>query len=446
MKNPLEKLKEKFKNAEDNSSRDSGTGGFWTSTAKKIGNYFNTEPQKEKVLMHEDFDAAGDIYYASVSAHYKVAQRVLVVVLVLFLLISIITNYREITFDNFYYLIKDFTSASDAGQNYYETLSYESDSRQSFALYRGGIVTVSPSKISIFTATGRRTLNDTSQFSSPFAVSSDKYVLFYDTVGNNFSIYNSFARVYSEKLDNPVMMASLAADGSFAVVTKSSTGAWLVNVYNKDFKIKANIPVDGYVFSIDLNSDEKKLSVLSYERGDGTGRTDLTVYDISKLSDEKGNIVETEKELSFDGEFPVKCGYMKDGILAVITDKSVRIYGSNYVLKNEKADYSGGTLTGYSISEGGVAISSMRSANSYLLAYDGKGRMLCDKNVSYNISDVSVYDSKIFLRIDQGIVRMDTANGEEEMLSCGNGKMLIYNGDTALVCGESKAEYLVFGK
>ena len=435
-------MKKKEKNG-TNEKRESLSS---SELVKKLRDYFNTEPQRIKVLSQEDFNAAGDTYYASVSASYKVAQRILIILLVFFIVISVIANFNEITYDNFHYLIKDFTSASDAGQNYYETLSYESDSRQSFALYRGGIVTVSPSKISIFTATGRRTLNDTSQFSSPFAVSSDKYVLFYDTVGNNFSIYNSFARVYSEKLDNPVMMASLAADGSFAVVTKSSTGAWLVNVYNKDFKIKANIPVDGYVFSIDLNIDEKKLSVLSYERGDGTGRTDLTVYDISKLSDEKGNIVETEKELSFDGEFPVKCGYMKDGILAVITDKSVRIYGSNYVLKNEKADYSGGTLTGYSISEGGVAISSMRSANSYLLAYDGKGRMLCDKNVSYNISDVSVYDSKIFLRIDQGIVRMDTANGEEEMLSCGNGKMLIYNGDTALVCGESKAEYLVFGK
>lgn len=446
MKNPFEKLKEKFNKGSDDTSLGSSESGFWTSTLKKIGNYFNTEPQKEKVLKHEDFDAAGDVYYASVSAHYKVAQRVLVLILVFFLLFSIATNYREITFNNFYYLIKDFTSASDAGQNYYETLSYESDSRQNFVLYRGGIATVSPSKISIFTATGRRTLNDTSQFSSPFAVSSDKYVLFYDTVGNNFSIYNSFARVYNGKLDNPVMTASLGRDGSFAVVTRSSTGSWLVKVHDKDFNLKSEIPISNYIFSIDLNSDVQKLSVLSYERGDGTGRTHLMVYDISKMGDNKGNIVTKEKDLSLNGEFPIKCGYMKDGNLAVITDKSVRIYGSNYVEKNGEGGLIGGTLTGYSISESGVAISSMRSANSYLLAYDGNGRLLCDRSVSYNISDVSVYDSKIFLRIDQGIVRMDTSTGEEEKLTCGNGKMLIYNSDTALVCGESKAEYLIFSK
>ena len=187
MENPFKKLKDKLEGSRKNQEA-TDNGSFLSSAAKKIGNYFNTEPQKEKVLKHEDFDAAGDVYYATVSAHYKVAQRVLVLVLVLFLLFSVIANYKEITFDNFYYLVKDFTSASDAGQNNYETLSYESDSRQSFVLYRGGIATVSPSKVSIFTATGRRTLNDVSYFSSPFAVSSDKYVLFYDTVGNNFSI------------------------------------------------------------------------------------------------------------------------------------------------------------------------------------------------------------------------------------------------------------------
>ena len=36
----------------------------------KIGHFFNPEPQKEKVLRHEDFNAAGDVYYASVSAGF----------------------------------------------------------------------------------------------------------------------------------------------------------------------------------------------------------------------------------------------------------------------------------------------------------------------------------------------------------------------------------------
>lgn len=446
MKDPFGKLKKRFNKESDENADSSSLETPFVLFAKKIGNYFNTEPQREKVLKHEDFNAAGDIYYASVSAHYKIAQRVLVLILVFFLVFSIITNYREITFDNFYYLIKDFTSASDVGQNNYEILSYESDSRQNFVLYRGGIATVSPSKISIFTATGRRTLNDTSQFSSPFAVSSDKYVLFYDTAGTKFSIYNSFSRVYHEELDNPVKLADLGEDGSFAVVTKSSTGSWHIRAYNKSFKLKSIIPESNYIFSIDLDSEQQKLSVLSYERGDGTGRTSLTVYDLSKMDDKSGNKVQIEKEIRFDGEFPVKCGYMQKGILAVITDKCVRIYDNSFEEKNGKIDFSGGTLTGYSISDEGVAVSAMNSASSSLVAYNGYGDLLYNRSVSYNVSDVCVYGSKVFLRIDQGIVRIDTSKNSTELLSSGSGKMLIYNSETALVCGESKAEYLIFSK
>ena len=368
MKNPFEKFKKKRdENNHEDYEQTSSNGRFMT-VVKKIGNYFNTEPQKEKVLSHEDFDAAGDVYYASVSAYYKVSQRILVLLLAFFIVFSIITNFQEITFDNFYYLIKDFTSASDVGQNNYEILSYESDSRQNFVMYRGGIATVSPSKISIFTATGRRTLNDTSAFSSPFAISSDRYVLFYDTAGNKFSIYNSFARVYNEELDNPVKTAALGDDGSFAVVTRSSTGSWNIRLYTKSFTHKATIPISDYIFSITLDSELQKLSVLSYERGNGTGRTNLIVYDLSKMSDNKGNEISIEKELSFDGEFPVKCGYLNKGILAVITNRSVRIYDKNYESKNEDVDISGGNLTGYHISKEGVAVSVMRSSTSRVRA------------------------------------------------------------------------------
>ena len=446
MKNPFEKFKKQKEDHSQDGYDDSSNNGKFITVIKKIGNYFNTEPQKEKVLSHEDFDAAGDIYYASVSAHYKVAQRILVLLLVFFIVFSIITNFQEITFDNFYYLVKDFTSASDVGQNNYETLSYESDSRQNFVMYRGGIATVSPSKISIFTATGRRTLNDTSTFSSPFAVSSDRYVLFYDTAGNKFSVYNSFARVYNEELENPVKTASLGDDGSFAVVTRSSTGSWNIRLYTKSFTHKATIPVGSYIFSIDLDSELQKLSVLSYERGNGSGRTNLTVYDLSKMSDNKGNEISIEKELSFDGEAPIKCGYLDKGILAVITNRSVRLYDKNYESRNEDVDISGGNLTGYHISKEGVAVSVMRSSSSSLLAYDGNGKLLCDRGVSYNVSDVCVYGSKIFLRIDQGVVRIDPSNNERQLLTSSSGKMLIYNGETALICGESKAEYLIFNK
>ena len=92
--------KNKGKSTKDTSAR--------SSFILKVKDLFDPQPQKEKVLRHEDFNRAGDTYYATVSAGYKVMQRVLVLILALFLAFSVITNFREITYDNFFYLILSF--------------------------------------------------------------------------------------------------------------------------------------------------------------------------------------------------------------------------------------------------------------------------------------------------------------------------------------------------
>ena len=231
MKNPFD-LKDKEQPTE---SESEGSSGRIAGVAQRIGRFFSHEPQKEKVLRQEDFHAAGDLYYASVSAGYKVIQRFLWVFFVCFMAVSVILNYKVITYDNFFYLFRDFSSAVDAESTNYETLSYESSPGQQFSLYRGGIAVVSPSGISAFTATGRRTLRAESGFSAPYVVCSDQYMLVYDTAGNSFSVYNSFARVYTEKLEYPVTDACFGEDGSFAVVTREASRRTVVHIYDRDF-------------------------------------------------------------------------------------------------------------------------------------------------------------------------------------------------------------------
>ena len=59
-------------------------------------------------------------------------------------------------------------------------------------------------------------------------------------------------------------------------------------------------------------------------------------------------------------------------------------------------------------------------------------------------TDIGVYGRYIFIRTESGVIRLDSkATTEEELLS-DQGKMLVYDENTALICGTSKAEYLVF--
>ncbi len=412
--------------------------------SQRVRQFFSTEPLKEKVLQHEDFTAAGDEYYAHVSAAYKVAQRILWISFVCFLTLTIALNYQHITYDNFYYLIKDMSGAAQAGNSQYETLSYESDSRQNFVLYRGGVATVSPSKLSLFTATGRRTLNATSSYSSPYVISSNKYVLVYDTSGTTFSLYNTFSRVHTETLDYPITNAHIADDGSFVIVTRTADSRAMIYLYNKSFKRVAEISGDYYVFDAVMDSDQKKLALLTYDVGQGTGCTALAIYDLAKMEREK-EITKIE-QIKYEGEFPLSCGFLGNDTFAVLTDQCIRILDGSYEVKEISDNYSGGTLTGYCLNEAGVAVSYSDSSKNLVIAFDKSGNMLYNDFVTFTVSDIAVYEDYVFLQTEQGVTRIYAPTGAEEHLSSGQGKLLIYNADTALVCGESKAEYLAFKK
>ena len=433
MKNPFKRNKSKIEYTAESEERKNKSE---TSFGQRLKEYFSTEPQKEKVLRHEDFNAAGDVYYASVSAAYKIAQRILWMLFIFFLIFSIITNFREITYDNLFYLIKDFSSAADAENNNYETLSYESDSRQTFALYRGGIATVSPSKLSIFTATGRRTLNSTSSFSSPYLISSNKYVMAYDTSGKTFSIYNSFARVHTETLEYPVSNACFAEDGSFAIVTRSADSRSIIYVYNKSFKRVSELRADYYIFDLVIHKERNCLAMLYYDEGNGTGRSTLSVRDLSTL--------EETKRLTFDGEFSLACGFLENNRFALLSDRYIRIFDQDFDEKERSRDYSNGTITGYSLSEQGACVSVTLSSSNWIIAFDKSGNLLYNESVSFTVSDIAVYNSYIFLQSEQGVTRISGTSQTQSYLKSGTGKLLIYNENTALVCGESKAEYLIF--
>ena len=250
----------------------------------RVGSFFDPEPQKERVLSREDFKAAGDVYYASVSAFYKIFERLLWVVLAVFLAVSLATNYKEITYDNFFYLLRDFSTAAESEASNYQILSYDSDPRQNFALYRGGVVSASPSSVSVFTASGRRTLKSNNDYYSPNVISCDKYVLVYDTASSDFSVYNSFSKVYNQTLDAPITDACFNSGGEFALSTRQNDTKTFIYLYDEDIKLRGRIPDSRFNFDIALNDSGTRVAALYYTSGDGIGETALCIYDVAGSS------------------------------------------------------------------------------------------------------------------------------------------------------------------
>jgi len=404
----------------------------------KVGGFFDPEPQKEKVLNKEDFRGAGDVYFASVSAFYKVVERILWVLLILFVVFSLLTNYKEITFNNFFYLLKDFSSAVDSETSNYQILSYDSDKRQKFALFRGGIVSASPSSVSIFTTSGRRSLRNNNDYYSPNLVACDKYVLVYDSASSSFSVYNSFSKVYNQKLEDPITDAEFAEDGSFAVATRQADMKTVIRLYGKNIKERGYVPQSDYVFDMALSSSDNRLATIAYDVGTGTGETIVTVYDVKS-----SNTAKKLFDLSIDGEFPLSCSYLENGKLAVVTNRSIRIFDEDFKQSKNEGFYEA-TVSAFNVSKNGaIAVVSSGSVRT-VYAFNSKGNLVYNKTIGENIIKADIVGDYLFLQTATGVIRINTDDKTRQFLTSSQGSMLVYSEDTAIVCGEAKAEYLVF--
>lgn len=416
--------------------------------AYRFARFFQTEPQKEKVLRREDLDGAGDTYYATVSAGYKVAQRIFCVILVAFLLISIVTNYREITYGNLFYFVRDFGNAVDLASSGNETLSYDVYPNQNFSLYRGGIAAVSPTNVHIFTATGRRTLKSEAAFSTPITVCSDRYVLVYDLGGTTFSMYNSFSKVYTESLadqSETLTDAAQSDSGVFAVGSRSHAYKSVIRVYNKSMKPIGKYSKDLYASDIALNAEGTRMAVLYYDVGDGQGRTTVRMFDISPESrvDDEDRLL---WENAYHGQFPMQCAFLNEESLAVISDCALYVLGMDGD-EIRSATYASGSVCAMHAGEQGAAVAVRAGAlqdRTRLIAFDKNGKMLYNDVIASNVKFLDMAEQYVFLRSESGVLRLDTISGEEQFEECQSGTMLVYDAKTVIVCAASKAVYLKF--
>ena len=136
---------------------------------------------------------------------------------------------------------------------------------------------------------------------------------------------------------------------------------------------------------------------------------------------------------------------MENRSFALVTNGAVRIFDDSFEeTVAESYEYHGSNVTGFYVGSQGVAVSAMGSSKTEVIAFDQAGKLLYHDVVAASVTDVAVFSEYIFLQTETGVIRMHTGTKEEEELSSGHGKMLLYNEHTAVICGDSKAEYLVF--
>jgi hypothetical protein len=150
-------------------------------------------------------------------------------------------------------------------------------------------------------------------------------------------------------------------------------------------------------------------------------------------------------EVEIDGEFPIGCSFIDGDRIALLTNNAVHIYDKN-CKETEELTFYGESIRAFEVSADGVAVVTGSESEKNVRAFDKKGNLVYNSSIAENVSALSLEGGYLFMRTATGVIRIDIRKEESEFLACDNGKMLVYGEDTAMVCGDARAEYLVFGK
>lgn len=425
LKNPLPRLKKTFAGLFDRAS------GYVRGVGRQTDEILSGEPI--------DFSAPSIPYYENLAARLGFARVVLYMVLLVFVVVTVISNHRLITYENLYYLAKDIGAASQTAKAQADSLSYPISSKGSdFALYRGGLVISGGEVVTAMSASGRQTLSVNVAYADPCVRASDKFCLSFGRGEKSFSVYNAFVQVHTETTDYPVYDAAVGDNGNFAIVTRSRDYKSEVLLYDGNMEKLANYHLNGYVTGISMNQAGDRLGVVSAEAENGVWVTKVTVIRI-------GNRI-SQSTATVTGALGSTCGFISDDRLAVILTDRVMVVNSDATVTGEQI-FEGTTPTLAAVGRGGVAIlfeSGSDLSTSILTVYDRNAResysMTLDAahpiTTAGNPTALALAENTLFLRAGNSLFRVSNNGNQISSAAISHDTLAILpeSGDDVMVC------------
>ena len=284
------------------------------------------ESQKENRINITEKKPMVNPYFMVISGRFKMAKYITLCVLVVFLLATIVLFRDEITVENLRYLVKDFEMGDNVNLGSTDTVTFDSDLQVNLALYKGDLVVAGSTYFTLSDLQGNRRLSESSSFSNPVIVSSDKYLLVYGLSEYTYTIYNTFSKLHSDTFNYPITCAAVSDSGKYAIVTRSAEYRSVVYIYNESFERIGAVYKDKYVMDVQFNKDGSELLITSLFSKDGSYSTEIVNYVPFSES--------ASSTITVDGSMPLKTGYNKDGGYSIVYDNKIEFYDKDFILKN----------------------------------------------------------------------------------------------------------------
>lgn len=383
-----------------------------------------------------------DAYYEGLSERFGIAQVVLYFSLLVFVVLSLIGNTGLLTYQNFYYFFRDLgASAETVDVLHTDGLSYPTDSAQSFTLYRQGLAVAGNTSVTVFTPSGRQVISQKLQYSDPTAVGSGKYLLVYEADGTQYSLYSSYAQVYSGKSRYPIRAAAVSASGAYLLLSASDEFPSEMELFDDRFDRIGYFTLSSYVTDVAINQKGTVFAFLTTEVSGGGYTTSLRIYETGRS--------EPIAVTPLGDSLGLACEFTDSGNISVISSNGVRFLSSRGTLLTEhrfdgmriqSADQ-GGDGCALILKKNGI------SSEKTAIVFDKSGKMLYNDTITETADSVRLSGEVVFLLCADGVIRIRTDTGRTQKLACVTDQrvMLAYDDSCVLICSSKRAAFLRFG-
>lgn len=197
--------------------------------------------------------------------------------------VFLVVNRDKLNFDA---LRRWFTyrtlAKSDAGVG--ESFPYQGGQSLTLTVCGGDLLAVSQTGIRLYSPGGVAYVEDIVTMTHPVCQVSKDTAVVYDAGGTFLAVYRDRARVFTLEGDNTILSARLGANGSLAVVTRSSGYKGVVTVYNSKLRPLLDLNLSS-AFALDAvpSPDGRELLVVTAGQQEHLFNCTLARYTISDL-------------------------------------------------------------------------------------------------------------------------------------------------------------------
>ena len=392
-------------------------------------------PSKEQITLEKPQND----YYENVSAALGITQVILYLSLLAFVVLSFLSNTNLITYQNFYYFLKDLNASAETVDVFYtDSINYPMDEEQSFSLYRKGLAVAGNRNVTVFTATGRQTISQTIQYQNPVSVGSGRYLLVYELGGKQYSVYNSYARVFSGTSEYPIRGAAVSDSGMYALITSSSDYVSVVSLYNDRFSLINRYNKKDYVTDVAINSNGSLIGILTSSAQNGTFSTEVMIC-------EPGS-TQARAQVKIGTALGLKCSFSTDTTLAVLSGEDITFLSQNGKMLATRS-FDGMPIICADIGTEGVCVCLKNAgsiAEDVAWIFDVNGKLLRQFALPDRVSQVAKCGNLVYLMTADGIRCLDTKGNRDFLISCVTEKkvLLAVSEKEVLLCSPQKADYI----